>query len=558
MRIRVLILGAEKFRNGLLNVRDLESPLLIPDYGFPIFNQMVCDDQEVETYFVISKDATLTKNLLHSRYFDNQNVNSIEIPPEHNRRNGPATSLRLALDQLPQHDIPTLVFFGDNVFDFDEVFSQLKVSAASGSSALAFCFEFVDSPKYSFFEISHDSQIIRYITKNSSSLDNQGLKTEVGLYFFGDTLKLRQILSLGNCHEMSDVLNDYQDVRTLQLSYWKDLGHWDLLSNAKQIGSSRSFNSLTFIENTGCLQKSSTNLDKIANEVNFYQKLPEEFVMHFPRLHSANLIDGQYSIEYWPIKSLSEYIVFWNLSSTKLLEAGEKIVARLDLYSHSSGIEHSEKIHSKELYLFYSQKFLHSLDVLKSLHGSILGKSHIQINGQSFFGIPNLLVDFLNQLERFCDFPIPGFLHGDLCFSNVLYSPEEGLMKFIDPRGSFMKFTNFGDIRYDIAKIFQGLGGYYDFIKAGFYSISQIGESHWEFKIFADKEFVKSIPCMEDVILKRFTGLDVADIYQLVALNLISLLPIHSDNESDQLAFILISIMLLNSVSATQLVEYRL
>jgi hypothetical protein len=121
-----------------------------------------------------------------------------------------------------------------------------------------------------------------------------------------------------------------------------------------------------------------------------------------------------------------------------------------------------------------------------------------------------------------------------------------------------MKFTNFGDIRYDIAKIFQGLGGYYDFIKAGFYSISQIGESHWEFKIFADKEFVKSIPRMEDVILKRFSGLDIADIYQLVALNLISLLPIHSDNKSDQLAFILISIMLLNSVSATQLVEYHL
>jgi hypothetical protein len=313
---------------------------------------------------------------------------------------------------------------------------------------------------------------------------------------------------------------------------------------------------LTFSEDTGCLKKSSTNLKKLGSEIKFYQELPEEFAMHFPRFHSADLIGGQYSIEYWPMKSLSEYIVFWNLSSTKLLEAGEKISARLELYSHSSRVEHSEMIDSKELYLFYSQKFLQPLDVSKSLHGGILGKSQLQINGQSFLGIPNLLVGFLNQLERFCDFPIPGFLHGDLCFSNVLYSPEEGLMKFIDPRGSFMNFTNFGDIRYDIAKLFQGLGGYYDFIKAGFYSISQIGANHWEFKIFADQEFVKSIPQMEDVILKGFPGLDIADVYQLVALNLISLLPIHSDNESDQLAFILISIMMMNSVSPTQLVEY--
>ena len=61
---------------------------------------------------------------------------------------------------------------------------------------------------------------------------------------------------------------------------------------------------------------------------------------------------------------------------------------------------------------------------------------------------------------------------------------------------------------------------------------------------------------MENLILKSFSGLDLAEMYQLVALNLVSLLPIHSENESDQLAFILISIVLLNSASTTQLVEF--
>ena len=69
----------------------------------------------------------------------------------------------------------------------------------------------------------------------------------------------------------------------MDLKEWVDLGHWDLLSNPKNIGEARIFNSLSFNLN-GCLIKSSENTQKIHNEIRFYKELPAEFVVDYPRI----------------------------------------------------------------------------------------------------------------------------------------------------------------------------------------------------------------------------------------------------------------------------------
>ena len=58
------------------------------------------------------------------------------------------------------------------------------------------------------------------------------------------------------------------------------------------------------------------------------------------------------------------------------------------------------------------------------------------------------------------------FIHGDFCFSNILFKNigEKTSVKLIDPRGSFGKFLNMGDMYYDLAKLRHSLNGAYEYI----------------------------------------------------------------------------------------------
>ena len=56
-------------------------------------------------------------------------------------------------------------------------------------------------------------------------------------------------------------------------------------------------------------------------------------------------------------------------------------------------------------------------------------------------------------------------IHGDLNGSNVMYNPDTGDVKFIDPRGYFGKTLMFGPDEYDFSKILYFISGYDSFNK---------------------------------------------------------------------------------------------
>ena len=62
-------------------------------------------------------------------------------------------------------------------------------------------------------------------------------------------------------------------------------------------------------------------------------------------------------------------------------------------------------------------------------------------------------------------------IHGDFCFSNLLYDCKVRLVKMIDPRGEFGVPGIFGDRRYDLAKLAHSYAGGYDFIVADQFSV---------------------------------------------------------------------------------------
>ena len=61
--------------------------------------------------------------------------------------------------------------------------------------------------------------------------------------------------------------------------------------------------------------------------------------------------------------------------------------------------------------------------------------------------------------------------HGDLCFSNILYSPATQSLQLIDPRGAATVEELYSDPLYDVAKLSHSMLGSYDFVVAGLYEL---------------------------------------------------------------------------------------
>ena len=64
-------------------------------------------------------------------------------------------------------------------------------------------------------------------------------------------------------------------------------------------------------------------------------------------------------------------------------------------------------------------------------------------------------------------------MHGDFCFSNILFDLGHQIVRVIDPRGRFGQKGIYSDPRYDMAKLRHSIGGLYDFIVADLFDVQE-------------------------------------------------------------------------------------
>jgi hypothetical protein len=158
-------------------------------------------------------------------------------------------------------------------------------------------------------------------------------------------------------------------------------------------------------------------------------------------------------------------------------------------------------------------------------------------NGQSF---PSILEIASNTGKMLDNKPVNGFVHGDFCFSNILFDFRKQMIKVIDPRGiDFNGNLNImGDLRYDVSKLSHSIIGLYDFIIAGrFYLVFDKMNANVEFEIYMDNTVSK--------IQSEFLGMTIAGIsikskhnYAIMIHLFLSMLPLHFDNERRQHAML--------------------
>lgn len=138
------------------------------------------------------------------------------------------------------------------------------------------------------------------------------------------------------------------------------------------------------------------------------------------------------------------------------------------------------------------------------------------------------------------------FVHGDLCFSNLLFEPGSGVLRLIDPRGDFMGSVNQGDPRYDLAKVLHSVHGRYDFIINDLFRLEQDG-LNFELSM-PQSDYLETLQNLLFDKIRAQTPYAVHELILLESLLFLTMLPLHHDQPKRQIAFLLTGLKLLNGV----------
>ena len=121
-------------------------------------------------------------------------------------------------------------------------------------------------------------------------------------------------------------------------------------------------------------------------------------------------------------------------------------------------------------------------------------------------------------------------MHGDFCFSNIFYDFRADTIRVVDPRGYVADGhpTIFGDIRYDIAKLYHSVIGGYDSNHLWHLLIRESNINR------PANQLSRTAHLMErqaDFRQRTFGGLEVSDsaAEPISILLFLSMLPLHAD-----------------------------
>jgi choline kinase/thiamine kinase-like enzyme len=168
---------------------------------------------------------------------------------------------------------------------------------------------------------------------------------------------------------------------------------------------------------------------------------------------------------------------------------------------------------------FYKDKTLERLDLYAKKYHNL--DAPTIINGENVPSINELLLSVpWTLLEE----GVSTFIHGDLQFDNVIYDTVTNSFKLLDWRQDFAGNVEFGDLYYDLAKLYGGIVLNYDYVKLNLLSYSENGD---EINIDFAQRFQSNVylEMLSSFILER--GYDLARVKLLVPLIFLNMSPLH-------------------------------
>jgi hypothetical protein len=390
---------------------------------------------------------------------------------------------------------------------------------------------------YQWGQVIEDSgTIAKPIQEKDNYVDLDSIYSLTGWFSFASGFALVQAItrSAGNFFDSLFSYSNEHKLTPFVAEDWFDFGHADTYyQSRRRLTTQRAFNELQISKRI--VTKSSQNFKKIEAEADWFRHIPSKLRLHTPAFLDQQINDGKtnYSLEYLYLPTLSDLLVFGRLS----LGAWEQIFAAVDevlliLRSIEAPPDALERVGG-----LYTEKTLERLREYEKVTGVDLS-APCRFNGSWLPSITDIVLIAAKAIPT-APREMLSLVHGDLCFSNLLYDHRADLIRVIDPRGLDAHGHSFqyGDIRYDVAKLYHSIVGRYDHILAGHYSISQNGALDFSLNLPVDD----AVTTIERRFLNRgFAGLcaDDAKSLPICILLFLSMLPLHEDRPDRQSAFL--------------------
>ncbi|NDJ60756.1 MAG: phosphotransferase [Chloroflexi bacterium] len=408
-----------------------------------------------------------------------------------------------------------------------------------------------DSRRWCIAFTDRDGQIVDLVDKQA--LMPPGPKHALaGYYHLTDADHLTHCIdaSVANGErELSAVLLRYNarcPIKTTVAEEWFDFGNIENLVDARQrLLQSRYFNGLSINPVLNTITKVSENNEKLTDELNWYLNLPNELKVLTPRIVSHSHIDNRLHIvqEHYGYPNLAELYVYGDLPSDMWVAILKHVMRIHQEFRRYPGDLPPDAVRS--VYLDKTWQRLEALRQQANYWVNLLARETVVRNGVTLRNLPLLRAAIAARAAELSATAPISVIHGDYCFSNILFDLNHQIIRLIDPRGSFGRKGIYGDPRYDIAKLRHSVCSLYDYIVGDMFEV-QARDTDFTTIIYAN-----GLPALVGAAFEQLVteaGYNLDEIRFIEGLLFISMVPLHRDNFQRQQMMYLTGLQLLNEV----------
>lgn len=325
-----------------------------------------------------------------------------------------------------------------------------------------------------------------------------------------------------------------RQLKAIDTGTWYDFGHADTYyQSRRKVTTQRCFNELSISRRA--VRKSSSKSEKIKAEASWFTELPAKVRVHTPAfLGYEDSPDGpSYELEYLHLPTLADLWVFGRLPVSTWSEifaaAGEALEVMSAFRPSSVNVCGSDSL--------YSDKTRKRLEEYARTTGFDL-TSPCRYAGRWLPSV-NEIVNLVSESIAPATEQYLSLIHGDFCFSNLLYDRRASLIRMIDPRGvdAAGAISQYGDRRYDLGKLYHSVIGQYDHVIAGHYRLSMHGGMSFSLDLPEEEALLE---IQREFLSHSFVGLTPvqSSAHSIAILLFLSMLPLHADNPERQQAFL--------------------
>ena len=538
MKYSNIILSAGPINTNLMPVSTNLSQGMIPVNGKPVIAWIIDDlisKKLTDISVVVNVEDAYLIDFLNKTYSHRIDIEILKIP----NQGSIITSLIHGLEQTKKTD-GVRIILGDTLIQdsFEHAIDMVYITKVN------------ETKRWCIAELDSDNHISNYMDKGKEFYSS-GLALAGYYHFTNKSHLLKSALHAinNNATELSSVLNKYSidyPIKGIETTKWYDFGHVDNLAKARRnLLQPRHFNTLKVNPILNTITKTSTDQQTLKNELQWYLNLPEELKVLVPRLVNFSDQSDVTTIvqEYYGYPTLAELYVYAHIQPDSWLATLKYVLDIQNEFSKYPGA--IDPLNIKFMYLDKTIDRIRTLGNQSDFWQELISSSEITFNGNRLKNLPYIMKIIEGKVNRLIVKTDIQIIHGDFCFSNILYDLTHQIIRLIDPRGEFGEQTIYGDPRYDLAKLRHSVNGLYDFILADMFKIDKHNKI-FESEIYTHESTSQIQKEFDNLLVESKYNLD--DLVFIQGLIFISLTPLHKENFERQLMLYLTGIQTLNQI----------